>query len=96
MDNWALSAFRRRHPRALNDAFTRVLEMARDLEMGKLGRVAIDFHATGERLPRPHRDRTALAQCSTPARCDQVGRRVSNLLTRTCRAWAGYQRGSRG
>jgi transposase/IS5 family transposase len=41
-DNWALSAFRRRHGRALNDVFTQVLEMARALGMGKLGRVAID------------------------------------------------------
>ena len=41
-DNWALSAFRRRHGRALNDVFTQVLEMARGLGMGKLGRVAID------------------------------------------------------
>jgi transposase len=42
VDNWALSAFRRRHARALNDCFTQVLEMARSLGMGKLGRVAID------------------------------------------------------
>lgn len=42
VDNWALSAFRRRHQRALNDCFTQVLEMARGLGMGKLGRVAID------------------------------------------------------
>jgi len=41
-DNWALSAFRRRHARALNDVFTQVLEMARQLGMGKLGRVAVD------------------------------------------------------
>jgi transposase len=41
-DNWALSAFRRRHGRALNDAFTQVLEMARKLGMGKLGMVAVD------------------------------------------------------
>ncbi len=41
-DNWALSAFRRRHGRGLNDVFTQVLEMARELGMGKLGRVAID------------------------------------------------------
>ena len=39
MDNWALSAFRRR---ALNDAFTQVLEWAQSRGMGKLGRVAID------------------------------------------------------
>jgi transposase len=42
VDNWALSAFRRRHGSALNNAFTQVLEMARSLGLGKLGRVAID------------------------------------------------------
>ena len=42
VDNWALSAFRRRHARALNNAFTQILEMARSLGLGKLGRVAID------------------------------------------------------
>src|SRR6185437_9004131 len=42
VDNWALSAFRRRHGRGLNDAFTQVLEMARELGLGRLGRVAID------------------------------------------------------
>jgi transposase len=42
VDNWALSAFRRRHGRALNDAFTQVLEWAKGMGMVKLGRVAID------------------------------------------------------
>jgi transposase len=42
VDNWALSAFRRRHSRALNDAFTQVLELAQSRGMVKLGRVAID------------------------------------------------------
>src|SRR5271157_442311 len=56
VDNWALSAFRRRHNRALNDAFTQVLppqrqktrrrgprlEWAQSQGMVKLGRVAID------------------------------------------------------
>ena len=42
VDNWALSAFRRRHSLALNDAFTQVLEWARGKGMVKLGRVAID------------------------------------------------------
>jgi len=41
-DNWALSAFRRRHGRALNDTFTQVVEMARKLGLGRLGMVAID------------------------------------------------------
>lgn len=39
MDNWALSAFRRRHALGLNDAFTQVLEMGRSLGLGKLGRI---------------------------------------------------------
>lgn len=42
VDNWALSEFRRRHGRGINDAFTQVLEWARELGWGKLGRVAID------------------------------------------------------
>lgn len=41
-DNWALSAFRRRHGRGLNDVFTQVLEMARGMKLGRLGQVAID------------------------------------------------------
>jgi transposase len=41
-DNWALSAFRRRHVRGLNDVFTQVLELARNLGMVSLGHVAID------------------------------------------------------
>lgn len=41
-DNWALSAFRRRHARALNDVFTQVLEIARGMGLGRLGHVAID------------------------------------------------------
>ena len=42
VDNWALSAFRRRHGGAVNDVFTQILEMARDLGWVRLGRVAID------------------------------------------------------
>lgn len=41
-DNWALSAFRRRHARGLNDVFTQVLEIARGMGLGRLGHVAID------------------------------------------------------
>jgi len=41
-DNWALSAFRRQHARALNDAFTQVLELAQRWKLGKLGTVAVD------------------------------------------------------
>jgi transposase len=41
-DNWALSAFRRRHARGLNDVFTQVLEVAREMRLVRLGHVAID------------------------------------------------------
>lgn len=41
-DHWALSAFRRRHPRAMNDVFVQVLEFIRDAGLGKLGTVAVD------------------------------------------------------
>jgi transposase len=41
-DYWALNAFRRRHGRAINDCFTQVVEMARELGLRQLGTVAID------------------------------------------------------
>ncbi len=41
-DYWALNEFRKRHKSAINNAFTQVVELARRLEMGKLGHVAID------------------------------------------------------
>ncbi len=41
-DFWALNEFRKRHGRAVNDAFTQVVETARSMGMGKLGHVAID------------------------------------------------------
>lgn len=41
-DHWALSAFRRRHPRGVNDVFVQVLEFVRDQGLGKLGTVAVD------------------------------------------------------
>jgi transposase len=41
-DHWTLNEFRKRHPKALNDVFTQVLEAARELGMAQLGRVAVD------------------------------------------------------
>jgi transposase len=41
-DHWTLNEFRKRHPRSLNDVFTQVVEAARRMGLGKLGRVAID------------------------------------------------------
>ena len=42
VDNWTLSEFRRRHGRGINDVFTQVLEWARQIGWGRLGRVVID------------------------------------------------------
>jgi transposase len=41
-DFWALNAFRKRHPVAINDCFTQVLELARQTGMRQLGTVAVD------------------------------------------------------
>lgn len=41
-DHWALNAFRKRHPVAINDCFTQVLELARRMGMQQLGTVAVD------------------------------------------------------
>lgn len=41
-DFWTLNQFRKQYPRALNDVFTQVLEVARGMGMGRLGKVAID------------------------------------------------------
>lgn len=41
-DFWTLNAFRQRHPKALNDLFTQVVELARKAGLGRLGHVAVD------------------------------------------------------
>jgi hypothetical protein len=41
-DFWALNSFRRRHRRGINDVFTQVLEVARELGLGRVGVVAVD------------------------------------------------------
>ena len=75
VDNWALSAFRRRHGRALNDAFTQVLEWARSQGMGKLGRVAIDS------------TRIAANACRDRIDSEQALRDARAHLRRQVRAW---------
>jgi transposase len=69
-DHWTLNEFRRQHPRALNDVFTQVLEAARRLGLGRLGRVAIDStrvqaNASPDRsdsLEQLRRERAAIRQ----------------------------------
>ena len=41
-DFWTLNEFRRRHPKALNDLFTQVVELARGAGLGRLGHAALD------------------------------------------------------
>jgi transposase len=69
-DHWTLNEFRRRHPKALNDVFTQVVEAARRLGLGQLGRVAIDStrvqaNASGDRsdsLEKLRRERARIRQ----------------------------------
>jgi transposase len=75
VDNWALSAFRRRHGRALNDAFTQVLEWAQGQGMAKLGRVAIDSTRIAANASRDRVD------------SEQALRQTRARLRRQVRAW---------
>jgi transposase len=75
VDNWALSAFRRRHALALNDCFTQVLEMARSLGLGKLGRVAIDS------------TRIQASACRDRVDSEQALRDTRARLRRQVRSW---------
>jgi transposase len=75
VDNWALSAFRRRHNRALNDAFTQVLEWAQQQGMVKLGRVAIDS------------TRIAASACRDLVDTEQALRSTRAQLRRQVRVW---------
>jgi transposase len=75
VDNWALSAFRRRHGRALNDAFTQVLEWAQSQGMVKLGRVAIDSTRIAANASRDRVD------------SEQALRDTRARLRRQVRAW---------
>lgn len=59
-DHWTLTAFRRRHPKALNDVFTQVLELARAAGLARLGHVAVDS--------------TRIAAQASPQRVDSVER----------------------
>jgi transposase len=80
-DNWALSAFRRRHPRGLNDVFTQVLEMAGRMKLTRLGQVAVDSSRiqasasrnrleTEERL-RQHRSKLRRGVRKWQKQCDE-------------------------
>jgi transposase len=69
-DHWTLNEFRKRHPKALNDVFTQVVEAARRLGLGQLGRVAIDSTRVqacasadrGDRRDQLRRERARLRQ----------------------------------
>ena len=67
-DNWALSAFRRRHARGLNDVFTQVLEMARQMKLGRLGQGGdrLDADSCGG-FAEPAGDGRAAAAGAVPA-----------------------------
>jgi len=74
-DHWTLNEFRRRHPRRLNDVFTQVLEAARSMGWGRLGRVAIDS--------------TRVAANASPDRADTIAqlRRERARIRQRIRRW---------
>ena len=74
-DHWTLNDFRRRHPRRLNDVFTQVVEAARKMGLGRLGRVAIDS--------------TRVAANASPDRSDTLEqlRRERARVRRRIRRW---------
>jgi transposase len=74
-DYWTLNDFRRRHPRRLNDVFTQVVEAARRMGLGRLGRVAIDS--------------TRVAANASPDRSDTLDqlRRERARVRRRIRRW---------
>ena len=66
-DFWTLNEFRGRHPKALNDLFTQVVELARKAGLGRLGHVAIDStrvkaHASPQRVDSVEKLRAARAR----------------------------------
>lgn len=96
-DHWTLNEFRRRHPRALNDVFTQVLEAARRLGLGQLGRVAIDSTRVqasaspdrGDSLEQLRRERARIRQRIRrwQKQCDQEDQEPSGGRSMEPEAW---------
>jgi len=75
-DNWALSAFRRRHGRGINNVFTQVLELGQSVGLVSLGHVAIDStrvrgSASRDRLDTETKLRRERARLRRQIRCWQ-------------------------
>ena len=69
-DFWTLNQFRRRHPRALNDVFTLVVETAREFGLGK-------------RIRRRHCGRNALGSTNAFAAGNSAARAKIKRSTKT-------------
>ena len=88
-DHWTLNDFRRRHPKALNDVFTQVVEAARAIGLGRLGRVAIDRHG----YKPTHRRIAAIASSSCDERA-RIRQRIRRWQKQCDQENAGALRGS--
>ena len=96
-DHWTLNEFRRRHPKALNDVFTQVVEAARDMGLGKLGRVAMDStrveaNASPDRrdsVEQLRRERARIRQRIRrwQKQCDQDEGEAAGATARGTEAW---------
>jgi len=71
-DHWTLNDFRRRHPKALNDLFTQVVELARQAGLGRLGHVAIDSTRVKANASRDRVD----SQCKLRAERAKIRRQI--------------------
>jgi transposase len=96
-DHWTLNDFRRWHPRAINDVFTQVVEAARAMGWGRLGRVAIDStrvqaNASPDRsdsIEQLRRERARIRQRVRrwQKQCDQENREPAGGKAAESRAW---------
>lgn len=58
-DHWTLNGFRKRQGRAINNVFTQVVELARELGMARLGHVAVDSTRVAANASRDRVDTVA-------------------------------------
>jgi hypothetical protein len=96
-DHWTLNDFRRRHPKALNDVFTQVVEAARAIGLGRLGRVAIDSTRIqanaspdgSDSIEQLRRERARIRQRIRrwQKQCDQENAEPSGGATADSEAW---------
>ena len=90
-DYWTLNQFRTRHARALNDLFTRVVELARSLGMGRLGHVAMDSTRVAANASRDRVETVAKLRAERAKIRRQIRRWQKQCDAQSCEEAAGQQ-----